>query len=260
MIELYNDDCVNHMLSMPDDIIDLTVTSPPYDDIRDYDDSLHWNEKIWQDIIQELYRVTKDGGVCVWIVNDRIKNGSKSGNSFKQSLYALETGFKLHDVMIYNRSSMPNQAKRYNQDFEFMFVWAKGKIRTFNPIKVPCTYAGVGTSPTVRNKKGVLEGKGRRIIKDTKKKSNIWQYSAGHSKSTHDKEAHEHPAIFPERLVEDHIKTWSNEGDLVFDPMMGSGTTGKMCKMTGRHFIGVEKVSNYYDIALKRINKFKINT
>ena len=243
------------MNDFEDCCIDLTVTSPPYDQLRSYKNSLEWGESIWKPVLEELFRITKNSGVVVWIVGDSTIKGSETGTSFKQALWAIECGFNLHDTMIYSRYAMPSSAKRYNQDFEYMFVFVKNKISTFNFLKEPCKYAGVGTSPTIRNKDGVLKSKGRRVIKDEKKKSNIWHYSAGAGKSTKDKIAHGHPAIFPEKLVEDHIVSWSNEDDVVFDPFMGSGTTGKMALLNKRKFIGIEKVETYFQIARTRIDK-----
>jgi DNA modification methylase len=253
-MRLIHGDCLEEMGLMDEGCINLTVTSPPYDNLRTYEGSLEWGEHVWKPILVELYRITKDGGVVVWVVGDATINGSETGTSFKQALWAMECGFNLHDTMIYNRLAMPNSAKRYGQDFEYMFILTKGKGTTFNPIKEPCTYAGVGTSPTTRGVDGVLRGKGRRTIKDTKKRSNVWRLSAGGCKSSKDKHAAKHPAIFPEQLAADHITSWSNPCDTVFDPFMGSGTTGKMAKQLGRDFIGIEKVQEYFKIAQERID------
>jgi len=253
--ELYNGDCLEVMDKLIKDGIkvDLTVTSPPYDNLRTYKGSLIWNETIWKQVIKRLYDITVEGGVVVWVVGDATIKGSETGTSFKQALYFKELGFNLHDTMIYHRLAMPNNAMRYGQDFEYMFILTKGKIAKFNPLQDKCNYAGFGTSPTSRNKEGILSGKGRRVIKETKKRTNIWKYSAGHSKSTKDKIAFKHPAIFPEKLANDHILSWSNEGDTVFDPFMGSGTTGKMALLNNREFIGIEKVDEYFEIAKERI-------
>lgn len=250
---IYLGDCLEVMSNFQSELVDLTVTSPPYDNLRTYAGTLEWNFEIFQQVANELYRITKKGGVVVWIVGDATVKGSETGMSFKQALYFKEIGFKLHDTMIYNRKAMPNQAKRYSQDFEYMFILTKENILKFNPLLEKCTYAGVGTSPTSRGKDGKLVGKGRRIIKDTKKKSNVWFYTAGVGKSTKDAFAHEHPAIFPEKLAEDHILSWSNEEDIVFDPFMGSATTAKMALLNNRRFIGIEKVTEYFELSEKRI-------
>ena len=133
------------MRSMDSNIIDLTVTSPPYDNMRDYEGTLVWDFDIFKQVANELYRITKHGGVVVWVVGDETNDGTESLTSFRHALYFKEIGFKVNDTMIYNRNAMPNSAKRYSQDFEYMFVLSKGKVNTFNPIMIPCTYAGVGT-------------------------------------------------------------------------------------------------------------------
>lgn len=250
---LYLGDCVEVMNGFQAESVDLTVTSPPYDSLRTYADTLKWDFEIFKQVANELYRITKKGGVVVWVVGDATVKGSETGTSFKQALYFKEIGFKLHDTMIYHRKAMPNQAKRYSQDFEYMFVFVKDKVASFKPLLDKCTYAGVGTSPTSRGRDGKLTGNGRRIIKDTKKRSNIWSYSVGLGKSTKDKFAYDHPAIFPEKLAEDHVLSWSNEGDIVFDPFMGSATTGKMAILNNRKFLGIEKVPEYFEISEKRI-------
>lgn len=255
-VKLILGNSLEKLKGIPDNSIDLTVTSPPYDNLRTYKGNNDlWNEDVWKGILKELYRVTKEGGVVVWVVGDATIKGSESGTSFKQALYAKEVGFNLHDTMIYHRNAMPNSSKRYNQDFEYMFIFTKGTIHIYNPIMVDCTYAGKGTSPTSRNKDGKLSGGIRRIIKDTKKASNIWYYVSGINKSTKDAVAHNHPAIFPEQLANDHIISWSNEGDTILDPFMGSGTTGKVAILNNRKFIGIELEEEYYNISKERIQE-----
>lgn len=249
---LFCSDNISHMKKMEDDCVDLIITSPPYDDLRKYNGF----KFDFENTAKELYRITKDGGVVVWIVGDSTKKGSETGTSFNQALFFKKCGFNLHDTMIYHRLAMPNSAKRYNQDFEYMFVLVKGKINKFNPITVDCKYAGQTTSPTSRNNKGELISKGKRVIKDKKKKSNIWFYTAGINKSTKDKVAFKHPAIFPEQLAYDHIVSWSNEGDLVYDPFMGSGTVAKMCEKLNRNWIGTELSEEYCKIIKERIEDF----
>lgn len=251
--EIFLGNSVNVIKTFDSSCIDLTVTSPPYDNLRNY----NGYSFDFENTAKELYRVTKDGGVLVWVVGDATVKGSETGTSFEQALFFKEIGFNLHDTMIYERLAMPNTAKRYSQDFEYMFVFSRGVVKTFNAIEIPCEYAGVGTSPTSRNKDGVLTGNGRRIIKDTKKKSNIWRYSAGAGKSTKDKFAHEHPAIFPEKMAEDHILTWSNEGDIVFDPFCGSGTTLKMDNLNNRLYAGIDISEEYCELSRKRVHMLR---
>lgn len=255
--KLYQGDCLEVMEKLIEKgvKVDLTVTSPPYDDLRNYEKSLMWNFDIFKQIANKLYDITKDGGVVVWIVGDKTKNGSETGTSFKQALYFKEIGFNLHDTMIYYKNNpIPTNGDRYHQHFEYMFVLSKGKPHVFNPIMEECKYKGIANMKN-RGKEGKLEYK---KINRTKKKKigNVFFYNVGGGISTKDKIAFKHPAIFPEKLAEDHIITWSNEGDIVLDCFMGSGTTGKMALLNNRKFIGIEKVEEYFEISKQRIEKY----
>ena len=255
-IELWHGDCLELMKDIPDSSIDLTVTSPPYDNLRSYNGNINqWSFEKFQEIAKELYRVTATGGVVVWVVGDSVINGSETGTSFKQALWFKECGFKLHDTMIYAKESQPREHNRYEQKFEYMFVFVKGKPKTFNPIKIPCKYAGQKTSRSCRDDGKDNLKSSSNIIASEKKKGNIWEYKTGNNCFTSDKIAYKHPAIFPEQLANDHIISWSNEGDTIFDPFMGSGTTGKMAVLNNRKFIGIELDDTYFEIAKERINK-----
>lgn len=257
------DDCVQYMHKMEKDSIDLTVTSPPYDDIRNYEDTLSWGYGAFKCVADQLYRITKEGGVVVWVVGDATVNGSESGSSFKQALYFKQIGFNIHDTMIYHKENPPPTGgpNRYYSAFEYMFVLSKGKPKTFNPIMVERRnkWNDKRTSRTkgfVRDKDGNMEAKHVELNLDKPvKMQNIWTITVGGGISTTDKEAFKHPATFPERLAEDHILSWSNKGDIVFDPFMGSGTTGKMALKNSRSFVGVEIVDKYFDIAESRLSR-----
>ena len=254
-MKLYKGDCLEVMKDIPDGSVDLVVTSPPYDNLRTYNGTLNWNEDIWQRVIEELYRVIADGGVVVWVVGDATIKGSETGTSFKQALYFKEVGFNLHDTMIYKKRSIPLNHNRYEQNFEYMFIFSKCKPKTFNPImqtnkpRKTSKNEGYHTQPNGDKKKITAKRKKESI------KLNIWEYNVGMHNSTSDKIAFKHPAIFPEQLVEDHILSWSNEGDTVLDPFMGSGTTGVACVNTNRNFIGIELDETYFNIAEERIEK-----
>ena len=258
MLELnktYCMDCLEGLKLLNDNSIDLTVTSPPYDDLRKY----NGYSFDFENIAKELYRVTKDGGVVVWVVGDKTKNGSETGTSFKQALYFKEIGFNLHDTMIYASDKPPLSHNRYEQKFEYMFIFSKGKPKTWNPIMEECKYAGSSKKArTFRHTGEELEethNKGE--VKSHKIKGNIWFYPTGYQKSTKDKIAFKHPAIFPEQLVNDHIISWSNENDIVMDIFSGSGTTHKMALLNNRNFIGFEISQEYIDIEEERIKNIK---
>ncbi|HFL2524674.1 TPA: site-specific DNA-methyltransferase [Clostridioides difficile] len=265
--ELYNYDCIEMMdlLITEGRQVDLTVTSPPYDDLRTYDNCLVWNFDVFKQVADRLYNITKDGGVVVWIVGDKTKNGSESGTSFKQILYFKDIGFNLHDTMIYGKKNPFGTAgkghKRYRQSFEYMFILSKGMVKTFNPIKEPCKCSGEYTNFTTR-KNRQSDGLGFDAIRkksmnvgESKYLKNIWEYDIGYNRTTKDKFAFKHPAIFPEKLAQDHILSWSNEGDTVLDCFMGANTTGKMALLNNRKFIGIEKVKDYFEISKQRISQ-----
>jgi DNA modification methylase len=246
---LHTGDCLEVLKTISDNSVQLTVTSPPYDNLRTY----KGYSFDFEGIARELYRVTKRGGVVVWVVADATIKGSETGTSFRQALYFKECGFNLHDTMVYAKSSQPRQnGVRYEQHFEYMFVLSKGATKLLNPLKEPCKSAGKRHTRTCRDGgKDVLVVSSNVVAAD-KVRGNIWRYSVG-SGSTRDKQAFEHPAIFPEQLAADHIVSWSNPGDLVLDPFSGSGTTGKMAVLNGRHFIGIDISPEYVEIARKRI-------
>jgi len=249
--EIYNENCLVTMGRMDDNYIDLTITSPPYDNIRKY----NGYSFDFQYIAQELYRVTKKGGVLVWVVSDATVKGSETGTSFKQALYFMQCGFKLHDTMIYRSEKPPLTHNRYEQKFEYMFVFSKDKPKTFNPIMEQCKHFGKSRKSTTmrQDSDNTSNRSSKGKIKQFKIKSNVWDYNTGFMQSSLDKIAFKHPAIFPEKLAEDHILSWSNEGDLIYDPFAGSGTTLKMAKLTNRKFIGSEISSEYCEIINKRI-------
>ena len=258
---IYCADCLDYMRDkMGDRMVDLTVTSPPYDNLRDYK-GYQFN---FRPIARELYRITQPGGVVVWVVGDATINGGETLTSFRQALYFQKIGFTVFDTMIYQKTgtSFPSSG-RYTQIFEYMFVFSKGKPKTFNPIKdIPKLWEGSWGKTTRRNQDGTLESKslkqgdGNRL----KKRSNIWIIKNGKGFGTKDEIAYEHPAIFPEYLAEGHIRTWSNPGNLVFDPFCGSGTTCKMAKKTDRRFVGVDVSEQYCQIARKRLAEVQTQT
>lgn len=260
MYNLFCGDCLKQIKNLDDGSVNLTVTSPPYDNLRNYNGNIEgWNFDKFKEIVLELYRVTADGGVVVWVVGDATIKGSETGTSFKQALWFMECGFKLHDTMIYekNSSAFPaaRTSKRYTQIFEYMFVFCKGKIR--NDIILLCDkpnkWAGHTNwgNNTQYNKDGVLKKTNDiKPVPDFSLRNNIWKYSVGFNDKTG------HPAVFPEKLAEDHILSWSNVGDVVLDPFMGSGTTGKMAILNDRDFIGIELDETYFNTAKERIEKY----
>jgi DNA modification methylase len=245
-------DCLEVMKTLEDNSIDLTVTSPPYDNLRTYNGYTF----DFEGIAKELYRVTKQGGVVVWVVGDATIKGSETGTSFKQALYFKEIGFNLHDTMIYQKVNyVPLTHNRYEQSFEFMFVLSKGKPKTFNPIRIPCKQAGKVEKYGLERRQSHGSKHAMRLYdetefkatKETKIAPNIFAYTLGREKTGH-------PAPFPEQLANDQVLSWSNEWDTILDPFAGSGTTLKMAKKNNRNYIGIEISPEYIDIINKRLN------
>jgi site-specific DNA-methyltransferase (adenine-specific) len=249
MIKLINGDCLDVMKSMEANSIDLTVTSPPYDNLRTYNGFTF----DFEGIAQELYRVTKDGGLVVWIVGDATIKGSESGTSFRQALYFMQCGFNLHDTMIWNKPNFSNPSKtRYHQIFEYMFIFSKGKNKTFNPIKDKKNkYLTCVGKNTMRLANGELVEIKKNVGNEFGMRTNVWNMNTVGQEMMCKRPPH--PAMFPEKLAHDHIISWSNKGDTILDCFMGSGTTGKMAKQLNRNFIGIEISQEYLDIAKERI-------
>lgn len=250
--QIIHGDCLEVMKTFPDKSVDLVVTSPPYDNLRTYEGNLSWD---FEGIAKELFRVTKDGGVVVWVVGDATVNGSETGSSFKQALYFKEIGFNLHDTMIYRKNSYakPDRTRYWNM-FEYMFVFSKGRPNSFNPLidRKNKSFGRDTGKITKREVDGSLTERKSTLIGEFGKRENIWDIDS--SNPTKDTIAHEHPAIFPDKLAEDQIKTWSNHGDTVLDPFGGSCTTGKMAKLNGRNYICIEKEEKYVNVCNERLS------
>ena len=234
---IYNENCLDTMARFPDGHIDLTLTSPPYDNLREY----NGYSFDFEAIAKELYRVTKPDGVLVWVVGDATIDGSESGSSFRQALFFKELGFKLHDTMIYEKNSPAYPARRdgnrYTQIFEYMFVFAKGKVPSQLICDKPNKWAGYKD----------FSGKLKNPVPDFSPRNNIWKYTTSFN-------GWKHPAPFPEALAHDHIVSWSKPGDLVYDPFMGSGTTAYVARLLGRNYLGSEISKEYCEMIEKRLS------
>lgn len=257
--KIYNENCLDTMARMPNNFIDLTVTSPPYDNLRKYNGYSFEFEKV----AAELYRVTKPGGVVVWVVSDGTINGSRTGTSFKQALYFMDIGFNLHQRLFYEKSGPPPDRTRYEETIEEMFVFSKGKPKKINLLKDKknrwANTKQFGNKST-REKDGTLTQKPAQVIAEYGKRNSVWRYSTGFGYSSEDEIAFRHPAIFPEKLAADHIYSWSNECDLVYDCFAGSGTTLKMAHLQKRNWIGSEISAEYCQLANKRIAPYLAQT
>ena len=252
-------DCLDVMKLIPSNSVDMVLTSPPYDELRNYNKTLEWSFDVFKKVADELKRILKDNGVIIWVVGDSTTNGSESGTSFKQALYFKEIGLNLYDTMIYRKLNfMPLTHKRYEQEFEYMFCFSKGVPKTFNPIMEDCKYAGTRANATVyKTNDDKLTEVGSYIVGDQKIKGNIFEYHTG--SLNRETSEWEHPAMFPLELATDQIKSWTNENDIVLDCFSGSGTTCLASKRLNRRYIGIEKVKKYYDMSMIRINEIRAN-
>jgi site-specific DNA-methyltransferase (adenine-specific) len=253
---IYHENCIDTLSRMEDGFLDMTLTSPPYDDLREYN-GYHFPV---EEIAALLLKKTKKGGVVIWVVGDRTVNGDESLTSFNHALVFKKAGFKVHDTMIYaKKNPIPSDCgKRYRQCFEYMFCFSKGQPATFNPITEPTKSAGQRIKAfriTEAGRGNVPDEDIGRQVKPERKVSNIFSYNVGTS-SSRDKIAFEHPAIFPEQLALDQISTWTDKGDLVYDCFMGSGTTAKAAEMLGRRWIGSEISAEYVKLAAARLGPY----
>ena len=251
--QIVNGESAAVLSEIPDGCIDLTVTSPPYDDLRTYD-GFSFD---FPAIAEQLYRVTANGGVVVWVVGDQVVKGSESGTSFRQALHFMDIGFRLHDTMLYEKvgPAFPDKT-RYSQIFEYMFVFSKGKPKTINLIADRKNkWPGSWGKNSARQRDGSLKTISEEKIKYNEYgvRFNIWRMHNGQGFGTKDAYTIDHPARFPESLANDHIISWSNPGDLVLDPFCGSGTTLKMAKRNGRDYFGIDMSEDYCAMSAKRV-------
>jgi site-specific DNA-methyltransferase (adenine-specific) len=250
--KIYLGDSEVILKTLPDECVDLVITSPPYDNLRSYNGIGNtWNHSKFKAIANELKRVLKDGGVIVWIVNDKTEKGGETGTSFKQALYFQEIGLNLNDTMIWRKTNSLPQVRqpRYSQDFEYMFVFSKGKPKTFNPLMVPCKCAGKKYDSTCKNIGGE-NGRTHKTFNINKEKvmSNVWDIAVAQNKTNH-------PAVYPIEIPLRHIKSWSNENDIVLDPFIGSGTTALAAIELKRNYIGIEMSEEYYSLCIDRLKE-----
>lgn len=260
-MKLIHGDCREYLFTCEPDSIDLTVTSPPYDNLRTYNNSSTWGWAEFSAVAAGLWRVIKPGGVVVWVVGDATVKGSETGSSFEQALAFKKMGFNLHDTMIYQKDGVMPTNNRYAQMFEYMYVFAKDTPLNINLLKDRRNNWGGTKTGNIgqRLKDGTISKKGKKTISEFGIRYNIWRILNEGGWRNKDPLTKNHPSTFPEELAHDHIISWSNEGDTVLDPFMGSGTTGKMAKRLGRDFIGIEIDAEYFEIAKTRIEGTQYN-
>jgi site-specific DNA-methyltransferase (adenine-specific) len=255
--EMFLGDCVDVMRGFPGECIPLTVTSPPYDTIRQYGG----HSFQFEDIAKELFRITVPGGVVVWVVRDEVKDGQESGTSCRQCLYFGEVGFWLHTTLILVSNVFPHPHDgRYGNQAHFGYVLSRGRPRTVNLLHDrPNSTAGDRIRGCRRHRDGRIERAGFRgkLVRPYGRRTNVWTYDVGGNKSTGDSYCFAHPALMPEAMAGDLILSWSQRGDVVLDPLCGAGTTCKMALLNDRRYFGIEVHRPYYELAVRRMQEAK---
>ena len=264
--KIYNENCLDTLNRLEDNFIDLVLTSPPYDNLRTYGNITDWSFDVFKEIADLLVKKLKVGGVIMWNVQDATIKGSKTGSSFRQALYFMEKGLNLHDTMIYEKTGIAfaagEKSVRYSQAFEYCFILSKGKPKTVNIIMdKPNKWAGSTSwgNAKSRNKEGELQDSGKKSkeIKPFGARTNIWRIKNSGGFGQKDNNAYKHPATMPMELAKGHIETWSNKGDIVYDPFSGSGTTLKIADELGRNWIGSEISKEYCSIIEERLDEIQ---
>lgn len=266
--EIHNECCLTGMGGMDDGSVDMVVTSPPYDDLREYHNNNAWNHDFFKDVATQLSRVLKPGGIIAWNVADQTINGGETGSSFRQALFFMDKcGLRLHDTMIYAKTGVAfasgPHSVRYTQKFEFVFILSKGRPKTINLIQdKPNKWAGACSwgKASVRKTNGDIQKSASKtkVVRDFGVRDNIWLIKNSGGFGQKNKNAYKHPATMPEELARGHIISWSNPEDIVFDPFMGSGTTARVAMEEGRQYVGFEIDKEYATLAKQMLKKMQM--
>lgn len=256
--QIHNMDCVEGMKLLPDNSVDLVVTSPPYDNLRQYNGfSFDLNATG-----KQIYRVLKDGGIAVVVIQDQTKDFGKSLTSFRMILdWCDNLGFKLFETLIYRKHGTEGAwwVKRFRVDHEYMPVFLKGGKPLFfdkDPVKIKSKHGGkVMTGSGNRKTNGKTTETVTRPINDTKCPGTVWEYLMAGDKNPLKRK---HPAVFPDKIPLDFIQVFCPPGGLVLDPFMGSGSTAVAALKTDRNFIGFDISEEYINLANQRISLEKM--
>ena len=246
--------CIEGMKLIPDDCIPMTLTSPPYEALRGFGGHV-FSTEVFEAIARDLWRVTIPGGVVVWVVADQIE-GTYSGASFRQALFFREIGFRLHDILIMNRRGGGYAGGNRYGKVEFAFVLSKGRPRSIHLIRDrENSHAGQLRRFRAKRPDGSIRYSAvAKPIASVGLRGPVWEYHTGNGCTTRDRYAHFHTALMHEDMARDLIVSWSEPGDLIFDPMCGAGTTCKMALLSCRHYLGFEIHGPYHALAQRRMN------
>lgn len=256
--QVINTDNRKGLKSLPDDSIPLTVTSPPWDDVRIYGDGTltPWNANVFREVADQLWRVTAQGGVVCWHVGEQIQNGSESGTSSEQRLYFRDLGFRLWQTLIVETMAGHTHKHRYGGAIQYIFVLTKGKPKTVNLLRDrPNKHAGNVHGFFKRDAHGKIHSQTQVVVAEYGVRGPVWKYFPRKAK---DEEARQHPAPMDETISRDLIRSFSEPGNLVLDPFAGSGTTLKWAMTFGRYYLGFEAVEEYFQLAKRRLERYRI--
>jgi len=254
--QLICSDCVSGMQSMPDGCVHLTVTSPPWDRMRTFKGNrLSW--EMFCIVAAELYRITCAGGVVCWHVGEQVKDFAESLTSRRQLIHFVdEIGFSCHKTLFLDINNGNNGKMKQYPSPQRVYVLSKGRPRTINLIKdIPNKCFGDYKSFTNYRRDDFRERSEPAEIPEFRIRGPIWKYHTGTDNASEKYVRAGHPAIMPEKLARDLIYTWSGQGNLVFDPFAGSGTTLKMASLQGRHYLGFEIVSEFAALGNRRLSE-----
>jgi site-specific DNA-methyltransferase (adenine-specific) len=252
--KVYQQDCIVGMRKIPDGAIDLVVTSPPYDNLRDYNGySVDLNETG-----KNIYRILKDGGVAVMVIQDQTKNFGKSLTSFRTIVdWCDNVGFKLFECVIYRKNGTEGAwwKNRFRVDHEYMPIFLKGeKPQYFNKdsLKVKSKHGGKIMTGFANRKTNGETGKSiTKAINEMKCRGTVWDYLMAGDK---DPVKRKHPAPFPDKIPFDFINCFCPPNGIVLDPFVGSGSTVVGAKKLNRSFIGFDISEEYCNLTRKRLD------
>lgn len=248
-------ECVEGMEMLPDDCVDLVVTSPPYDAVRKYNGfafDLHQTGA-------QIHRVLKDGGIAAMVIQDQTKDFGKSLTSFRTIIDWCDSfGFKLFECVIYRKNGSEGAwwKHRFRVDHEYIPLFLKGDRPAYfdkQPLRVPSKHGGkVMSGSGNRRTDGATNGTVRREINATKCRGTIWNYLMAGDKNPLKRK---HPAVFPDAIPSDLIQCFCPPGGIVLDPFIGSGSTAVQALKHERHFIGFDISQEYCDLCNQRLEK-----
>ena len=244
---LFQGDCLALLADLPDKLVKLVVTSPPYNLGKSYETRLDLDDYVAQQqrVIEQCVRVLHDQGSICWQVGNYVENGKIVPLDILLHPIFSSLGLHLRNRIVWQFGHGLHASKRFSGRYEVILWFTKGENYTFNldAVRVPQKY------PSKKHFKGPKKGQlsGNPLGKNP---SDIWQIpnvKANHVEKT------VHPCQFPVELIERLVLAMTDPGDWVLDPFLGVGTTAIAALIHGRKAIGAEVVPEYVAIARERV-------